>query len=222
MRELDDTRDKTTQMGQCVRESLTRGWFVGRECRCEKKIEFKIQQNGRAGGLWQEGGSKTLVTPKVSGAKLQTRVISALVLGGFGGFVTLSGGLVWAAWMALASHLSAKEYFTMTATMTSELPHPPPKWAGDISILLCSIFSLVVYLVGGKLTGLVMTTLGAYSIVSALLITKQKDPHFSQFCASLFGIFYCGFLPAFWAGGLSIHLLPHTPRVSAFTRLSVL
>jgi hypothetical protein len=182
----------------------------------------------------------TLVTPKVSGAKLQTRILSALVLGGFGGFVTLSGGLVWALWMSLASYLvrggvgrrqpfldetrrhfvnafptkafddvyagypfcfihhshalassitstccvpvyitstrcvpvdialrrypaSAKEYFTMTATMTSELPHPPPKWAGDLSIFLCSIFSLVVFLCGGKLTYVVMATLGRAS-----------------------------------------------------------
>lgn len=82
--------------------------------------------------------------------------------------------------------------------MTDELPHPPPKWAGDISIFLCSVFSLVVYLAGGKLTYVVMATLGAFSVVSALLITKQDDPHFSQFCATLFGIFYCGFLPSFW------------------------
>lgn len=55
----------------------------------------------------------TLVKPKVSGAKLQTRIASALVLGGFGCFVTLQGGLVWALWMCAASYLSAKEYFTM-------------------------------------------------------------------------------------------------------------
>lgn len=54
-------------------------------------------------GLWLQGA--TLVTPKMSGTKLQTRVISALVLGGFGGFVTLSGGLVWALWMSLASYM---------------------------------------------------------------------------------------------------------------------
>lgn len=31
-----------------------------------------------------------------------------------------------------------------------------------------------------------------------MLITKQEDPHFSQFCATLFGIVYCGLLPSFW------------------------
>jgi len=31
-----------------------------------------------------------------------------------------------------------------------------------------------------------------------LVSTHQEEPHFSQFCATLFGIFYCGFLPAFW------------------------
>lgn len=82
--------------------------------------------------------------------------------------------------------------------MTSELPHPPPKWAGDVSILLCSFFTLIVHLAGGKLTYAVICMLSAFSIVSFLLITKQEDPHFSQMCATLFGIFYCGFLPSFW------------------------
>lgn len=150
-------------------------------------------------GPWlRNDGSRTLVKPKVSGAKLQTRIVSALVLGGFGGFVTLSGGLVWALWMSLTSFLSAREYFTMTATMTSELPHPQPKWASDLCIVLCASLSTVLHLAGNKLTILVMLTTGAFSVVATLLITKQENPHFAQFCATLFGIFYCGFLPAFW------------------------
>lgn len=139
-----------------------------------------------------------IVKPKVSGAKLQTRIISALVLGSIGLAVVLSGGLVWALWMCLTSYLAAKEYFTLTQTMTEELPHPPPAWAGQLSIALCSVFSLVVHLAGGKLTYVIMSLMGSYCIVSFFLLTKQKDPHFSQFCAALFGIFYCGFLTSFW------------------------
>merc|ERR1712216_620544 len=43
-----------------------------------------------------------------------------------------------------------------------------------------------------------MSTLGAFGVVAFLLTTKQDEPHFSQYTAALFGIVYCGALPAFW------------------------
>eukprot|EP00227_Mantoniella_beaufortii_P012956 CAMPEP_0197586282 /NCGR_PEP_ID=MMETSP1326-20131121/8295_1 /TAXON_ID=1155430 /ORGANISM="Genus nov. species nov., Strain RCC2288" /LENGTH=359 /DNA_ID=CAMNT_0043150883 /DNA_START=45 /DNA_END=1124 /DNA_ORIENTATION=+ len=144
-----------------------------------------------------ESGGFTIVKPKVSGTKLTTRIISGVVLGVAGFLAMLSGGLVWALWVCLGGFLSAKEYFTLTGNMTTELPHPPPKWASNVSVGLCGVFTLFVHLAGGKLTAVIMATLGAFGIVSFLLIL-QEDPHFSQFTATLFGIFYCGFLPAFW------------------------
>jgi phosphatidate cytidylyltransferase len=138
------------------------------------------------------------VTPKVNKGKLQTRVLSALTLGAFGLFVTCTGGWVWAMWMAGASYLASKEYFTMVPNMQSELPHPPPKWAGDASIFLCTIFALVLQACGAKTSALVMTTLAAFGVVAFLLTTRQDEPHFSQYTATLFGIVYCGALPSFW------------------------
>ena len=138
------------------------------------------------------------MTPKVNKGKLQTRVLSALTLGAFGLFVTCTGGWVWAMWMAGASYLASKEYFTMVPNMQSELPHPPPKWAGDASIFLCTIFALVLQACGAKTSALVMTTLAAFGVVAFLLTTRQDEPHFSQYTATLFGIVYCGALPSFW------------------------
>ena len=37
-----------------------------------------------------------------------------------------------------------RPWLTLTSNMTSELPFPPPKWAGDVSVALCSVFSLMV------------------------------------------------------------------------------
>ena len=138
------------------------------------------------------------MTPVVNKGKLQTRVVSALCLGAFGLFVTCTGGWVWAVWMAGASYLSAKEYFTMVPNMTSELPHPPPKWACDVSVIVCTLFCLVLQACGARTGALVMSVLGAFGIVAFLLTTKQDEPHFSQYTAALFGIVYCGALPAFW------------------------
>ena len=44
----------------------------------------------------------------------------------------------------------------------------------------------------------VMTTLAAFGVVAFLLTTRQDEPHFSQYTATLFGIVYCGALPSFW------------------------
>ena len=130
--------------------------------------------------------------------KLQTRIVSALLLGAFGLFVTCTGGWVWAFWMAGASYLAAREYFTMVPNMTSELPHPPPKWACDTSVFLCTAFALILQAFGAKTSALVMTVLAAWGFVAVLLTTKQDEPHFSQYTATLFGIIYCGALPSFW------------------------
>jgi len=142
--------------------------------------------------------SSTTVVPIVNKGKLQTRIISALILSAFGLFVTCTGGWVWAVWMAGASYLSAREYFTMVPNMTSELPNPIPKWACDVSIVVCTSFALVLQACGAKTSAVVMTTLGSFAIVAFLLTTKQDEPHFSQYTAALFGIIYCGALPAFW------------------------
>ena len=123
---------------------------------------------------------RATVTPVVNKGKLQTRVVSALCLGAFGLFVTCTGGWVWAVWMAGASYLSAKEYFTMVPNMTSELPHPPPKWACDVSVIVCTLFCLVLQACGARTGALVMSVLGAFGVVAFLLTTKQDEPHFSQ------------------------------------------
>lgn len=151
-----------------------------------------------ASGETAARAAPTVVVPVINKGKLQTRVVSALILSALGLFVTCSGGWVWAVWMAGASYLSAKEYFTMVPNMTSELPHPPPKWACDVSVAVCTSFALVAQACGAKTSAVVMTTLASFGLVAFLLTTKQDEPHFSQYTAALFGIVYCGALPAFW------------------------
>ena len=50
--------------------------------------------------------------------------------------------------------------------MTSELPHPPPKWACDTSIFLCTAFALILQAFGAKTSALVMTVLAAWGFVA--------------------------------------------------------
>lgn len=139
-----------------------------------------------------------IVKPKVSMGKLQLRITSALVLSFFGLGSIIIGGWVWTAVMSITATLSAREYFQMIETMPSELPHPPPKWALNMSIAMCALFIPVVYLAGAKQGHITMAVLGAFSAVGLRLIQVESEPHFSKFTSTLFGIIYCGALPAFW------------------------
>ena len=142
--------------------------------------------------------SQGIVKPKVSMGKLQLRITSALVLSFFGLGSIIFGGWVWTAVMSITATLSAREYFQMIETMPSELPHPPPKWALNMSIAMCALFIPVVYLAGAKQGHITMAVLGAFSAVGLRLIQVESEPHFSKFTSTLFGIIYCGALPAFW------------------------
>ena len=130
--------------------------------------------------------------------KLQLRITSALVLSFFGLGSIIFGGWVWTAVMSITATLSAREYFQMIETMPSELPHPPPKWALNMSIAMCALFIPVVYLAGAKQGHITMAVLGAFSAVGLRLIQVESELHFSKFTSTLFGIIYCGALPAFW------------------------
>lgn len=130
--------------------------------------------------------------------KLQLRIASGVTLAMAGLGAIIFGGWIWAIVMTLTATLSAREYFQMIDTMPSELPHPPPKWALDMSIVMCALFIPVVYLAGAKQGHITMAVLGAFAAVGLRLIQVESEPHFSKFTSTLFGIIYCGALPAFW------------------------
>ena len=77
--------------------------------------------------------------------------------------------------MSLTATLSAREYFQMIETMPSELPHPPPKWALDMSIVMCALFIPVVYLAGAKQGHITMAVLGAFATVGLRLIQVERS-----------------------------------------------
>ncbi len=134
----------------------------------------------------------------MSAGKLQTRIASALVLGAAGAGVIVAGGVSFALFMSLASFLASKEYFTLASNMSVELPYPPEEWVNTMCVAMCTAFPIILFSCGGKLNVIVQTMMGAYGVTATLLMTKQKDPHFSQFTSVMFGFFYCGFLPSFW------------------------
>ena len=129
--------------------------------------------------------------------KIVKRTLAALVLGVLGAFFLGYGGWVWVALISLCSYASGTEYFALMSKVNEELPHPPPQWAAKwiigCSVLLC----VVLHVSGGRSVPMNMTMVAAFSCAVAALISNEES-HFIEFTTTLFGLFYCGFLPSFW------------------------
>lgn len=44
----------------------------------------------------------------------------------------------------------------------------------------------------------IAVTSSAFVVAMALLLQRGKNPRFSQLSSTMFGLFYCGYLPCFW------------------------
>ena len=129
--------------------------------------------------------------------KIVKRTISALVLGVLAAFFLGFGGWLWVALIGLCAYASASEYFGLMSKVNEELPHPPPRWAAKwitaCSVLLC----VILHVSGGRTVPVTMAMVAAFSCAVAALISSEES-HFIEFTTTLFGLFYCGFLPSFW------------------------
>ena len=95
--------------------------------------------------------------------------------------------------------------------------HPPPKWALDMSIVMARAVHPRGNLAGAKQGHITMAVLGAFATVGLRLIQVESEPHFSKFTSTLFGIIYCGALPAFW---VKLRMLASPRRPPPSTRPS--
>ena len=104
---------------------------------------------------------------------------------------------MWVALIGLCAYASGTEYFELMSKVNEELPHPPPRWAAKW-ITACSVFLCVIlHVSGGRSLPVTMAMVAAFSCAVAALISNEES-HFIEFTTTLFGLFYCGFLPSFW------------------------
>lgn len=128
------------------------------------------------------------------------RVFSGLVAGGIGAFVTFTGGLVFSAFVCVMAAQITREYSRMISGLGPRLP------SGDVTPVPMAVTNALPLLnVGMVLTEVLRwTPLDCSFIVSSfivltLLLTQREAPALLEHAASsVFGIFYCGFLPTFW------------------------
>jgi len=151
-----------------------------------------------------------------------------VVVGAIGAYAVLFGGLWFATFISAIVFQSTGEYFLMvTAQGEAEAREvAPPAWAQKVARAFCTLIPYLTYFASNRmkatLTGAItpyrrimrpdvpmrpvsagltrarrILAVGAFSLL-ALQMLLQRRPRFAQFTSTLFGLFYCGYLPSFW------------------------
>eukprot|EP00894_Picocystis_sp_ML_P000194 jgi/Pico_ML_1/50711/g1871.t2 len=123
-----------------------------------------------------------------------------VVFGTLAGAVALScigaGGWAFAAFAAVSVYHATQEYFGfVTAKGISQGMEPPTRAVSAATSALCVSAVLMTQIFQGR-SGAALAVSG-FGILTMNLLQSNK-PRFSQLTSSIFGLFYCGFLPSFW------------------------
>ncbi|XP_024170077.1 phosphatidate cytidylyltransferase 4, chloroplastic isoform X1 [Rosa chinensis] len=127
--------------------------------------------------------------------QLKKRIVFGLGIGLSIGIVVLAGGWVFTTVVAAAVFVGAREYFELvrsrgiTAGMT-----PPPRYVSRVCSVICALMPLLT-LYRGQID--VSVTSAAFLVAMALHL-QRGNPRFAQLSSTMFGLFYCGYLPCFW------------------------
>ncbi|KAB5526931.1 hypothetical protein DKX38_020778 [Salix brachista] len=128
-------------------------------------------------------------------SQLKKRIIFGLGIGISAGGIVLAGGWVFTVALAAVVFVGAREYFELvrshgiTAGMT-----PPPRYVSRVCSVICAFMpALTLYF--GQID--ISVTFAAFVVAMALLL-QRGNPRFSQLSSTMFGLFYCGYLPCFW------------------------
>ncbi|XP_047322797.1 phosphatidate cytidylyltransferase 4, chloroplastic-like [Impatiens glandulifera] len=128
--------------------------------------------------------------------ELNKRIIFGFLIGLCSGVVVFTGGLVYTMTVSAAVFVGAREYFELIRSrgIAAGGMIPPPRYVSQFCTVICTLMPiLTLYL--GEID--VWVTSAAFSVAMALLLQKG-NPRFAQLSSTMFGLFYCGYLPCFW------------------------
>lgn len=108
----------------------------------------------------------------------------------------LAGGWVFTLAVAAAVLLSAREYFELVRSKgIAQGMTPPPRYLSRVCSVICALMPILT-LYFGHID--IAVTSSAFVVAMALLLQRGRNPRFSQLSSTMFGLFYCGYLPCFW------------------------
>ncbi|KAJ0246566.1 Phosphatidate cytidylyltransferase 5 [Hirschfeldia incana] len=130
-----------------------------------------------------------------SRSQFKKRVVFGLGIGLSVGGVVLAGGWVFTLALAAAVLLSAREYFELVRSKgIARGMTPPPRYLSRVCSVICALMPILT-LYFGHID--IAVTSSAFVVAMALLL-QRGNPRFSQLSSTMFGLFYCGYLPCFW------------------------
>ncbi|KAK9909078.1 hypothetical protein WJX75_006881 [Coccomyxa subellipsoidea] len=127
---------------------------------------------------------------------LTSRIVSGSILGLGGGLIILAGGWVFTVATCLVAYQATQEFYGfVTSKGISAGMEPPPPLVSALTSLMCICLSVWTYASNGRSTAALAVS--SFALLSLQLLTVNKLK-FSQLASSVFGLFYCGYLPSFW------------------------
>uniref|UniRef100_A0A1J3E0D7 Phosphatidate cytidylyltransferase n=1 Tax=Noccaea caerulescens TaxID=107243 RepID=A0A1J3E0D7_NOCCA len=128
-------------------------------------------------------------------SQLKKRVIFGIGIGVPVGGVVLAGGWVFTVALAASVFIGSREYFELVRSRgIAKGMTPPPRYVSRACSVICSLMPILT-LYFGNID--ISVTCAAFVVAMALLVQKES-PRFSQLSSTMFGLFYCGYLPCFW------------------------
>lgn len=127
---------------------------------------------------------------------LAARVIFGSALALVGSLVILTGGWCYVLCACFIAYQASQEYFGfLTSKGISAGMQPPPPLVTALTTLSCIGLVVWTFISKGRSTAALPVT--AFTVLSLQLLTTKK-PRFAQLTSSVFGLFYCGYLPSYW------------------------
>ncbi|XP_010508208.1 PREDICTED: phosphatidate cytidylyltransferase 4, chloroplastic-like [Camelina sativa] len=128
-------------------------------------------------------------------SQLKKRVIFGIGIGLPVGCVVLAGGWVFTVALAASVFIGSREYFELVSSRgIAKGMTPPPRYVSRVCSVICALMPLLT-LYFGNID--ILVTSAAFVVAIALLV-QRGSPRFAQLSSTMFGLFYCGYLPCFW------------------------
>eukprot|EP00882_Tetradesmus_deserticola_P002775 GHRQ01002948.1.p1 GENE.GHRQ01002948.1~~GHRQ01002948.1.p1 ORF type:complete len:443 (+),score=169.67 GHRQ01002948.1:325-1653(+) len=155
----------------------------------------ELQQ--QADGLQQQAEElQQQAQPAKKGSNFINRVVFGIILGFGGAAVVFAGQIPYLCAALFVVYQATQEFFGMlTSKGISKGTPPPTPFVSAATTALCLSITAFTFVSQGR-SGAAMSF--AAFILLAMNILVDRKPTFAQLTASVFGLFYCGYLPSFW------------------------
>ncbi|KAL1190611.1 Phosphatidate cytidylyltransferase 4 [Cardamine amara subsp. amara] len=128
-------------------------------------------------------------------SQLKKRVIFGIGIGLLVGCVVLAGGWVFTVALAASVFIGSREYFELVRSRgIAKGMTPPPRYVSRVCSVICALMPILTLYFGN----IDISVTSAAFVVAIALLVQRGSPRFAQLSSTMFGLFYCGYLPCFW------------------------